>query len=116
VNSEQLSVALSDAFEGTPQVKTFGADNRVKITTAYRISDEGVTVDDEVLERLTAGLVAFGSSGEVLSSQKVGLPLLRTLSDLRCWRSFSLSSSSSHYPLAIQEMAVWSRCGGSSLP
>ena len=72
VNSEQLSVALSDAFEGTPQVKTFGADNRVKITTAYRISDDGVTVDDEVLERLTAGLAAFGSSGEVLSSQKVG--------------------------------------------
>lgn len=72
VNSEQLSVALSDAFEGAPQVKTFGADNRVKVTTAYRISDEGVTVDDEVLELLTAGLAAFGSSGEVLSSQKVG--------------------------------------------
>jgi SecD/SecF fusion protein len=53
-------------------VKTFGADNRVKVTTAYRISDEGVTVDDEVLELLTAGLAAFGSSGEVLSSQKVG--------------------------------------------
>lgn len=72
VNSEQLSVALTDAFDGAPQVKTFGADNRVKITTAYRIADEGVTVDDEVLERLEASLAAIGNPGEVLSSQKVG--------------------------------------------
>jgi len=72
VNGEQLSAALTDAFETAPMVKTFGADNRVKIITAYRIADDGVTVDDEVLERLEAGLAAFGNPGEVLSSQKVG--------------------------------------------
>lgn len=72
VNGEQLSAALVDTFEGAPQVKTFGSDNRVKIITAYRIADDGVTVDDEVLERLEAGLAAFGQPGEVLSSQKVG--------------------------------------------
>lgn len=72
VNSEQLSQALIDAFESAPQVKTFGSDNRVKIITAYRIGDDGANVDEEVLERLEAGLAAFGSPGEVLSSQKVG--------------------------------------------
>jgi SecD/SecF fusion protein len=72
VNGEQLSASLADAFETAPMVKTFGADNRVKIITAYRIADDGVTVDDEVLERLEAGLAAIGQPGEVLSSQKVG--------------------------------------------
>lgn len=72
VNGAQLSENLTEAFESAPLVKTFGSDNRVKIITAYRIGDSGATVDDEVLERLQAGLAAFGQPGEVLSSQKVG--------------------------------------------
>lgn len=72
VNIEDLSVSLSDAFETAPMVKTFGADNRVKVISAYRINDDAENVDDEVLDRLEAGLVAFGGEGKVLSSQKVG--------------------------------------------
>ncbi|MCF8258103.1 MAG: protein translocase subunit SecDF [Flavobacteriales bacterium] len=72
VDGAELSKSLADAFETAPLVKTFGSDNRVKIITAYRIADNGVSVDDEVLERLEAGLAASGKSGEVLSSQKVG--------------------------------------------
>jgi len=72
IDSETLSQALAASFDGAPMVKTFGAGNRVKIITPYRISDDGVTVDDEVLERLETGLAATGNPGEVLSSQKVG--------------------------------------------
>jgi SecD/SecF fusion protein len=72
VNSETLSQSLASAFEIAPSVKTFGADNRVKITTAFRVDDSGETVDNEVLELLETSLVAAGTPGEVLSSQKVG--------------------------------------------
>jgi SecD/SecF fusion protein len=72
VSTADLSNTLTDAFEGAPAVKTFGAANRVKITTSYRVADSGDNVDDEVLERLQAGLATTGIQNEILSSQKVG--------------------------------------------
>mgnify|MGYP003672982255 CR=1 FL=1 len=74
VNTSDLSDALQGAFDGNaPTVKTFGADNRVKIITAYRINDEGETVDDEVQAALLAGLAQLGDNpSEIMSSQKVG--------------------------------------------
>ena len=74
VNTGDLSDALQGAFDGNaPTVKTFGADNRVKIITAYRINDEGETVDEEVQAALLAGLAELGNNpSEIMSSQKVG--------------------------------------------
>ena len=74
VNTSDLSDALQGAFDGNaPTVKTFGADNRVKIITAYRINDEGETVDEEVQAALLAGLADLGDNpSEIMSSQKVG--------------------------------------------
>ena len=74
VNTGDLSQALQGAFDGNaPTVKTFGADNRVKVLTAYRINDEGETVDDEVQAALVAGLSTLADNpSEILSSQKVG--------------------------------------------
>ncbi|MBQ1696591.1 MAG: protein translocase subunit SecDF, partial [Bacteroidales bacterium] len=39
---------LAESFGSEPQVKTFGAENQVKIITKYRIDDEGDGVDSEV--------------------------------------------------------------------
>lgn len=39
---------LTESFGSEPQVKTFGAENQVKIITKYRIDDEGDGVDSEV--------------------------------------------------------------------
>ncbi|MCF8278664.1 MAG: protein translocase subunit SecDF [Flavobacteriales bacterium] len=74
VNTEDLSQALQGAFDGiAPMVKTFGADNRVKVITAYRIDDDGETVDDEVQAKLVEGLSQISNNpSEILSSQKVG--------------------------------------------
>ncbi|MFM1875635.1 MAG: hypothetical protein RL266_1372 [Bacteroidota bacterium] len=73
VNTEEVSALLADAFGTPPTVKTFGADNRVKVITAYRINDEGETVDDEVESALVTGLAKLGDNkSEILSSQKVG--------------------------------------------
>ena len=74
VNTEEVSNALADDFGGdAPTVKTFGADNRVKVITAFRIDDESETADDEVQALLISGLTdVAGGTAEVLSSQKVG--------------------------------------------
>ncbi|MCB9191877.1 MAG: protein translocase subunit SecDF [Flavobacteriales bacterium] len=74
VNTGDVSTALEGAFGGTaPTVKTFGADNRVKVITAYRIDDNSETADDEVQAALIEGLSGVaGNTAEVLSSQKVG--------------------------------------------
>lgn len=74
VNTEDVSSALEGAFGGSaPTVKTFGADNRVKVITAYRIDDDSETADDEVQAALIDGLSGLsGNTAEVLSSQKVG--------------------------------------------
>lgn len=73
VNTEEVAAALGDAFGTAPTVKTFGADNRVKIITAHRINDVGETVDDEVQATLKDGLAQIGDNpSTILSSQKVG--------------------------------------------
>jgi len=48
VNTGDVRSLLSTAFGSEPQVKTFGAENQVKIITKYRIDDEGDGVDSEV--------------------------------------------------------------------
>ncbi len=77
VNTEELANALGGVFGDAPTVKTFdaiGSDkHRVKIITTYRINDSGESVDNEVEQTLKDELAKFsGSTGTVLSSQKVG--------------------------------------------
>lgn len=74
VNSGEVGSVLADAFGGdAPTVKTFGADNRVKVITAFRIDDDSEAADDEVQAALVDGLSSIGGgSAQVLSSQKVG--------------------------------------------
>ena len=72
VTSEQVSSALVDDFGGlTPNVKTFGSDWRMKITTSFRIDDNTTTADDEIEALVITGLTDFGQA-QILSSQKVG--------------------------------------------
>lgn len=48
VNTGDVRALLAESFGSEPQVKTFGADNQVKIITTYKIKDEGDGVDSEV--------------------------------------------------------------------
>jgi SecD/SecF fusion protein len=63
VESTKISEELSAAFGTTVEAKVFGSDDQLKITTKYKIKEEGVDVDKEVNEKLFTGLKKyFGSS------------------------------------------------------
>ena len=56
MNSAEVRTELTAVFNGAPEVKTYGADNQLKITTAFKIDDEGKTADEEVQRALYDGL------------------------------------------------------------
>jgi len=89
VNTTDVREALTPLFDQTPEVKTFGPDSQVKITTQYLIDDDSEGVDDIIQHKLFNGLKDFynisidyrqfaGETGDteslvgILSSQKVG--------------------------------------------
>ena len=64
VDPQQISESLGDVFvlEGEkmiPQVKTYGGQNQVKITTAYKADEDGTNVDDEIKDKLYTGLKSY---------------------------------------------------------
>lgn len=63
VESTKVAEELSKAFGTTVEAKVFGDDDQLKITTKYKIKEEGVEVDKDVNEKLYAGLKKYFSSG-----------------------------------------------------
>jgi protein translocase subunit secF/protein translocase subunit secD len=59
MSATKVAETLKDAFETAPEVKTYGNANQLKITTVYRIDDEGTEVDEEVQNALFTGLSPF---------------------------------------------------------
>ncbi len=90
VNTEEARKLLTAEFDGnSPEVKTFGASSQIKVTTKYRINEDGTEIDGIIQEKLHNGLKGFYSDeiryvdfssdteGEnkllgILSSQKIG--------------------------------------------
>ena len=57
VEATELKSDLTASFEGAgTEVKNFGANNVVKVTTSYIINDEAETADEKVKNTLIAGL------------------------------------------------------------
>ena len=59
MNATEVAETLKDAFGTAPEVKTYGTDNQLKITTVYRIDEEGANVDEEVQNALFTGLQSY---------------------------------------------------------
>ncbi len=90
VDTEQARKILTTEFDNNaPEVKTFGANSQIKVTTKYLIDEDGVEVDGIIQEKLHNGLKGlyneeiqytdFSSDTEgenkllgILSSQKIG--------------------------------------------
>jgi len=88
-NNENLRASLGQAFvtdgvEMFPEVKTFGEDNQVKITTKYLIDSQDLNTDELVATQLAEGLAAHGVY-EIMSSQKVGPTIADDIKDAAVW-------------------------------
>ncbi|MFT6958917.1 MAG: SecD/SecF fusion protein, partial [Polaribacter sp.] len=59
MNATKVAESLKGAFETAPEVKTYGSQNQLKITTVYRIDDKGQQVDEEVQSALFTGLKPY---------------------------------------------------------
>jgi SecD/SecF fusion protein len=60
VKVDEIRIALAKVFDGKePEVKTFGSDNQVKITTSYKIEDKTTATDSIVDAKLFSGLTSF---------------------------------------------------------
>ncbi|HSZ72721.1 MAG TPA: protein translocase subunit SecDF, partial [Cytophagaceae bacterium] len=74
VVASDLRASLSDEFKGTgTEVKTYGSNKKLKITTSYLVADETEKGDETVQAALVAGLKQFDKGKfQILSSNKVG--------------------------------------------
>ncbi|MFA5418183.1 MAG: protein translocase subunit SecDF [Bacteroidales bacterium] len=90
IDAEEARKSLTVQFDNnSPEIKTFGANSQIKITTKYMIDEEGPLVDGVIQKKLYEGLKGlyakeisytdFSSDTEgdnkllgILSSQKIG--------------------------------------------
>jgi SecD/SecF fusion protein len=57
VKTEEVKSLLKGAFDGDlPQVISIGGDNQVRISTKYKITENGATIDDEIESKLYTNL------------------------------------------------------------
>ena len=72
VVASNLKAALADDFNNTtPDVKTFGADNVLKVTTSYLIDVDTETTDSEVQNALIGGIEDFTGLTYIKDDTKV---------------------------------------------
>jgi SecD/SecF fusion protein len=72
VNPTEVSESLKEVFGTAPEVKTYGSDSQLKITTVYKIEEEGNDVDEQVQTALFTGLKNYLSEGTTYESFKPG--------------------------------------------
>ncbi len=86
VKTSELREALMEEFDGVaPEVKTFGSDNQIKITTKWRVNEDNTEVDSLAEVHMYQGLKPFfateltkedfsvqNQNVGLISSQKVG--------------------------------------------
>ena len=102
VKSSDIESTLNDAF-GSAEVKTFGASNQLKITTKYKVDEEGLVVDNEIKNILFDNLkdqyntplsleeFRSGENVGIMSSIKVGPTIADDIKQNSVWAIFGLS-------------------------
>lgn len=59
VKANEVADNLKEAFGTAPEVKTYGAENQLKITTVFKIDEDGKQVDEQVQTALFNGLKPY---------------------------------------------------------
>ena len=99
IDATKVAEELSKEFGTTIEAKIFGSDDQLKITTKYKITEEGVDVDKEVNEKLYKGLQSYypntsydqfinsydGKKVGVLQASKVGASISEDIKTNSYW-------------------------------
>jgi SecD/SecF fusion protein len=87
IQAQEAREKLAVPFAQAPDVKTFGKNNQLKITTAYKIEDQTGDADNIVEETLLKGLEGVGGSTkiEIMSSTKVGQNISDDIKSSSVW-------------------------------
>ncbi|MAY85071.1 MAG: protein translocase subunit SecDF [Flavobacteriales bacterium] len=91
VSTTDVRNSLAETFvteEGVnlaPEVKVFGEDNQVKVTTSFMIDSDLDSADMVVETRLNDGLGSLGLDYEIMSSQKVGPTIADDIKKSAVW-------------------------------
>lgn len=73
VTPTSLDIALGNSFEGKGvEVKIFGADNILKVTTSYLVEDESSEADTKVQESLISGVAGATGMSYVKDESRMG--------------------------------------------
>ena len=59
VNAVDVRSDLAKQFDDAPEVKTYGPSNQLKITTKYKITEDGDSVKNEIVDKLYAGTSSY---------------------------------------------------------
>lgn len=76
MNATKVSESLKKVFGSAPEVKTYGASNQLKITTAYKIEETSKEIDEEVQSTLFNGLKPYLKEGTTYEDFKPGFEKL----------------------------------------
>ncbi|WP_149275037.1 protein translocase subunit SecDF [Pareuzebyella sediminis] len=84
VSSSEIASELNDVFGSGTNVKTFGEENQIKITTPYKVDVEGIEVDNEIQDKLYTSLQKYlpdGTSKEdfILGSGDASIGILQSI-------------------------------------
>ncbi|MCY2688388.1 protein translocase subunit SecDF [Salinimicrobium sp. TH3] len=71
VNPTELQDELVTEF-GSASAKTFGAANQIKVTTKYKVEEEGSEVDEEITQKLFSAVKAYLPEGTTYADFTVG--------------------------------------------
>ncbi len=63
IETEVVKAELAKVFDGSAEVKVFGKDNQLKITTKYKVQEHGTKADEEVNKLLFDNLKQHYSAG-----------------------------------------------------
>ncbi|OQD42127.1 protein translocase subunit SecDF [Croceivirga radicis] len=72
VNPSEIASELNDVFGSGTNVKTFGDANQIKITTPYKVDEEGIEIDNEIQDKLFTSLQKYLPDGITFEEFTVG--------------------------------------------
>jgi len=82
VNTTEVSEKLAKVFEGSAEVKTYGGDDQLKISTKFKIAEKGLAVDAEIKTLLFEQLKEMlpeGTTFEQFQKGENGQGILKTM-------------------------------------